>query len=118
MSIDPDKVKAKIAARQAATKVAAELDFPGDYEIDCAEAFIDQLKRQLPQRAQLTLSKPPPLARLAATTLPFGKHSGKRLDEVPGEYLEWLISEQEEFYKDLRAYLTHPNREEPSDGNG
>lgn len=34
----------------------------------------------------------------------FGKHKGKRVDEVPEDYLEWLDA-QPDFRMDLRRYL-------------
>jgi hypothetical protein len=27
-------------------------------------------------------------------TLPFGRYAGVRLDQVPGDYLRWLVEEQ------------------------
>jgi hypothetical protein len=34
-----------------------------------------------------------------STIMPFGKHKGKRLDEVPADYLLWLADQPEVKYK-------------------
>jgi uncharacterized protein (DUF3820 family) len=36
--------------------------------------------------------------------MPFGKHSGQRIDEVPREYLDWLDG-QPDFRRELARYL-------------
>ena len=40
-----------------------------------------------------------------ASVLSFGKHQGRRVDEVPLDYLEWLAGQENEFQKNLRRYL-------------
>jgi len=35
----------------------------------------------------------------------FGKYSGQRIDEIPLDYLQWLVTEQETFLKKLQGYL-------------
>lgn len=49
-----------------------------------------------------------PLPRLAAFVMPFGVHHGKTLEEIPFEYLDWLVGVQEETLRSIRAYLQHP----------
>lgn len=35
----------------------------------------------------------------------FGKYNGQRIDEIPRDYLEWLVEEQETFLRKLQGYL-------------
>ena len=42
-----------------------------------------------------------------ATRMPFGKHQGARIDEVPLEYLE-LLAAPNDFTLHLRRYLASP----------
>lgn len=39
------------------------------------------------------------------TKIPFGKHKGKPLDQVPLRYLDWLLS-QEWLFADLKQKIT------------
>lgn len=39
------------------------------------------------------------------TTIDFGKHKGKKIDEIPFSYLEWLDN-QPDFRRDLHRFLT------------
>lgn len=45
--------------------------------------------------------------RFERTEVPFGKHSGKQVKDVPLSYLEWI--DGDEFRTDLRRYLKHPD---------
>lgn len=37
--------------------------------------------------------------------MPFGKHKGERIDDVPMDYLEWFASQTDSFKRDLNRYL-------------
>ena len=39
-------------------------------------------------------------------TMPFGKHRGAPLDEVPPKYLRWVLREVKTLAPDLRADIT------------
>ncbi len=43
--------------------------------------------------------------RFGATTIEFGKHAGRRHDEVPADYLEWLADASRETWRNLTRYL-------------
>ena len=105
------RITARIAARKSAEDVLELLDWPDGTGADFADAFLERMRSLLPRRQE---KDPPPktvpLARLAATTMPFGKHEGRRFDDIPDDYLDWLCRSQEEFLADLRAYLRHPDR--------
>lgn len=40
------------------------------------------------------------------STMPFGKHRGKPLSELPGDYLDWLGSNLGEWRESFRSALT------------
>ncbi len=41
-----------------------------------------------PQKKMIEISKSPVLIR----RMPFGKHKGQKMDKVPRDYLEWLLT--------------------------
>lgn len=110
MSLDEKRVTARVAGRQAARDLFDLLAVPEDYGVEYAEALLSEFRSMLPQRpAEPTATvKGTPLPVLRAIQFPFGAHRGKRFDDVPLSYLEWLLSEQEGFHKLLREYLNHP----------
>ena len=82
-------------------------------DADYMDGFLDRLNRDFGQQEIEDVGdvKPIPIARLGSIVMPFGQHQGKCFDDVPLEYLDWLCRSQEEFYRDLRAYLKHPELE-------
>jgi len=38
-------------------------------------------------------------------TMPFGKHKGKNLDDVPADYLLWLHEKSDNLNGDLKDYI-------------
>ena len=80
---------------------------------DFMRGLIDRIERDSSSKPIEDVGevKPEPIARIGATEMPFGAHKGKSLDDVPLEYLDWLCSSQEGFYKNLKAYLKHPELE-------
>ena len=105
----------RIAARVEGRKAAGELlELIGELKTDrdFMQAVIEKIVAECdlapkPEPAPT----PEPIARLGAMLVPFGQHVGKRFDDVPLDYLDWLCREQESFYKTLRAYLKHPELE-------
>jgi hypothetical protein len=89
------------------------LSVPNNWGADYADAFCETLRSLLPQRRKDVVEpkSPPPIARLGAMQIPFGQHAGKCFDDIPLDYLDWLCRSQEDFYRDLRAYLKHPELE-------
>lgn len=50
---------------------------------------------------------------LDETVLPFGAHKGKTLDQVPAEYLDWLVGQdwfkqKRDLYDKVSRYLEKP----------
>lgn len=48
------------------------------------------------------------LREFGRSTMPFGVHLGKRIDNVPIEYLDWLLGNAAEFLVNVRQYLNSP----------
>lgn len=113
-------IAARVAGRKAAEEIKPLLEWPNNHGADFADGFLSQMRQLLPQRKADAIEpeKPQPIARLGAIEMPFGAHAGKTLDDVPLEYLDWLCRSQEEFYKNLRAYLKHPELESRRRGIG
>lgn len=107
---DTKHIEARIAGRKAAKELFSLLEWPDGHGADYADGLLAALREMLPQRKAdiVEPEKPIPIARLGATSIPFGKWLNYTFDETPLEYLDWLCSSQESFCKDLRAYLKHP----------
>ena len=107
------KIKARIAAREAAKEVRELLSWEDGTGADYAESFLSAMRELLPQKkADIPREeKPVPIAMLGAHVIPFGLYARQPFDAVPLEYLDWLCREQEGFYRVLKAYLTHPELE-------
>jgi uncharacterized protein (DUF3820 family) len=45
-----------------------------------------------PEAAVLRQRMAEELAEIARTTMPFGRFSGRRLHELPAEYLQWFVT--------------------------
>ena len=82
-------------------------------DADYMDGFLDRLNREFGQQEITDVGdmEPQPIARLGATIMPFGQYKDNSFDDIPLEYLDWLCRSQEEFYRDLRAYLKHPELE-------
>lgn len=81
-------------------------------DADFMDGLLDRLDRDFGRReVEASEAQPIPIARLGATIMPFGQHKDASFDDIPLEYLDWLCRSQEDFYRDLRAYLKHPELE-------
>lgn len=112
--MNEQKIKDRIAGRDCATslmEMAGDCLLEGSAEFHLAfwETIRDEAAKAFPQNPPEQSHQP--IARLGATVMPFGAHARMTFDEVPLEYLDWLCRSQEDFYKDLRAYLKHPELE-------
>lgn len=111
--VDQKRIEARVAGRKAAADVFGLLSWPDGHGSEYADSLCETLRGMLPQaKATEVVPEPiPPIARLGAIVMPFGAYQDNSLDDVPIEYLDWLCRSQEEFYKNLRAYLKHPELE-------
>ena len=105
-----DSLKRRVEGSLYAVELMQLVNSSDLEDADYMDGFLDRLNREFGQQEinDVADAKPIPIARLGAITMPFGQHQGKCLDEVPLEYLDWLCRSQEDFYRDLRAYLKHP----------
>ena len=112
-----DKILKRKEARDSA-RTAAELVLgeAGRHDTDSQVAFWEEIGRLLPlppspvRHPGTTGIEPFNDAQARAwgkTRIPFGIHQGKRIDEVPLEYLEHIATPNE-FQKHLRRYLASP----------
>src|SRR3989304_3757079 len=94
----PEIIKRRGAGRHMAPELYTLID--GDTaDRVYMESLIEELrlKSSFAEPTPEVASKPEPIARLAANTMPFGAHVGKTFDEVPLAYLDWLCRSQEDF---------------------
>lgn len=112
------RIKARVAGRNAADVLSDvafdEIKEHPNHGADFAEAMIERFGELMPKRAdhQPVVPKLEPISRLGQTIIRFGSHCGKKFDNIPVEYLDWLCGQQEELIKELRAYLKHPELQE------
>ena len=108
-----ETLKRRVAGSLFAVELMALIPSADFADANFMGGLIDRIKRDSSSEPIEDVSdvKPEPIARLGNTAMPFGQYAGKLFDDVPLEYLDWLCRSQEDFYKDLRAYLKHPELE-------
>lgn len=112
LPVNRSRIASRVRGREVVAELLSLLDADVRDDPNTMEAIVESLEaftnRNKPKTPGPTVE---PIARLGAMLLPFGQHVGKRFDDVPLDYLDWLCREQEGFYKTLRAYLKHPELE-------
>lgn len=75
--------------------------------VDKIEAFLDELRSTLQPAEVLkeVVASQRKLSELSAITLKYGQHAGERLEDIPRDYLEWMIRDGEETFETVRDYL-------------
>ena len=113
LAMSEETLKRRVAGSLMAVELMGLIASDELADADYMGGLIDRITRDTSSEPIEDVAdvKPEPIARLAANTMPFGLHVGKSFDEVPLDYLDWLCSSQESFYKSLRAYLKHPELE-------
>jgi len=108
-----ESLKRRVQGSLKAVELSQLLENSEIEDADFMDGLIDRLQRDFgrDEVADVTDVKPPPINRLGNTKIDFGGHKGKTFDEIPLAYLDWLCRSQECFYRDLRAYLKHPELE-------
>lgn len=109
-----DSLKRRVAGSKMAVELMSLVASKDIEDADFMDGLLDRLQRDFGSRdvskddveAAVT-----PIARLGATVMPFGRYEGQAFDAIPVDYLDWLCRSQEDFYRDLRAYLKHPELE-------
>lgn len=102
--MDTTRIDSRVRGRGVATDLASLIEFElqcDRHAMDALAEYFEQFRIREDTRKIVELT----MTQLAAERIPFGIHAGKRFDEIPVEYLDWLCGEQEGFYQKLRAYL-------------
>ncbi len=112
MNLD-NAVKNRVTAREQARACAAlVVEEAGRVPSDAQNAFWDELHKMLPatgDKVAVAKAAEPFTDRqsrvFGRTRIPFGKHVGMCVDEIPLEYLEKLC-DPSPFIRSLKRYLT------------
>lgn len=117
-----DKGAARSVARTAVDLLVEQVASMEDHE---REAFWDQVRDELLERGCLmpTVEAAPPRQRMTdaqghafgCQSMPFGKHRGVTVRDVPLGYLRWLVDDPDHFREKLPAYVEWRESEEESD---
>lgn len=102
--MDTERLKNRVDGRRAAREIRAlvESDNP-----DFADAFLEEMRLLLKPDAvkQETTDRQRKLSELKFHVLNFGVHAGQCLDDMPRDYLEWLLGVSEETVGIISQYL-------------
>ena len=111
LPVNRSRIASRVRGREAVAELLSLLDAEIRDDPNAMEAIVETLECFTNRNKPVAPVAVEPIARLGAMLVPFGQHVGKRFDDVPLDYLDWLCREQESFYKTLRAYLKHPELE-------
>ncbi len=101
------------------TDAVEVVGFAEEFTVGKSELWVRSFWEGIRGRALLTAPLPPvapvepaitPMSDGEArgfekTEMPFGKHAGKPIAEVPLDYLDWLVGQNEEFNAKLARYM-------------
>ena len=72
------------------------------------ESLRDEVSQELPPQVSPRQMSADEIREFGKSTIPFGVHIGKRIDNIDLGYLDWLLGESSEFVGKLRQYLADP----------
>jgi uncharacterized protein (DUF3820 family) len=116
-------IAANIAARQAAETVVdlindelrGLIDTHGrdalvTFFATLRECYRDNLTVEVVKEVERAPRGPRPMtdseaSAFEARRMPWGKHKGKRIDEVPIDYLQWMLDQPDTFKVEIKQYL-------------
>lgn len=112
---DDEKIRDNIHARESAHEIAqlARLESIGMRD-GCRTRFWECLRDEIAQEIPPPVVSTPrqmtdaEIREFGRSTMPFGVHLGKRIDNVPIDYLDWLLGNAAEFLVKVRQYLNSP----------
>lgn len=116
MLIDPVKVHARCKARETAEALAdLVIAEHAALSSDPAEAFAASFAGRMIQ-AGIVVTPPAaeptvePLSDaesryVGKLSMPFGRHCGEQIDQVPLDYLIWLVEQPDDFKVSLKRYI-------------
>lgn len=115
--MNPQQALERVTARSDAELLLSEaLDLAAGLTPGGREHFWrivrDECAKQLPPPAsdarQPDPMSPAEVSRFARVTMPFGKHQGKAIDQVPLRYLDWLVGQPTDgFVAAVSRYLAN-----------
>lgn len=114
--MDVDRLKRRVAGRQQAKDVIDILSLPHP---DMVDGFLNEIASILKpvtaeDSAKSRIEKQRVYAEFACHRLGFGKYKGVPLENVPRDFLEWLLESSEETVRMVGGYLEST---EDCDGN-
>lgn len=118
--VDEKQVRSRVAGREIAKQILAyareeilalDIDFQ---EEDVEEAFFEELRKaaaeKLPkEKPVVAVMGEKEAVKFLSSSIPFGRHAGKSIQEVINtelSYLTWLADEP--FMKDLQRFMRRP----------
>ncbi len=105
------QIEINIAARKAAETVfsLAVTEVPAEGEQRYWETLARLVAAKLPKPEADPRTQPMTDEQVThfgnGITMPFGKHTGKRIADVPLDYLIWLVEQPDAFKNELRRYI-------------
>lgn len=106
--MDQERLRLRAEGRETARTVLEILGTPSIHRDDpWAEAFVDELRSNLLTKRvkEEGIVRQRTLSALKEYVIQFGSHNGKCLDDIPRDYLEWLLSATEETREMVSQYL-------------
>jgi hypothetical protein len=102
---DRRQARERIEGHRWAEEVLSDVGEHGS--VVFTEGFWREVAKHMPERFKIVVRTARPMTdeesrRFGGDRLKFGKYFNERYDEVPLDYLEWLVERNEE----LRRYLT------------
>ena len=100
-----ERIKQRADGRKVARElVTAGFTPVGPHGID---AFLDELRTLLQPELvkQERIARQRKLSELKSHAMTFGAHQGQCLDDIPRDYLEWLLQSSEDLVGTLSQYL-------------
>jgi uncharacterized protein (DUF3820 family) len=101
--MDTERLQRRVDGRTQAKAIfdLLTLDHP-----DKIAAFFDELDSRFRPKTEVAKQiERRKIRELSVITIDFGAHSGKQMDEIPREYLSWLLESSEQTCSDIREYL-------------
>ncbi len=125
IAIDPQTIHRRQEARKAAALVVELIQdvlddaLPDEREI-VRGAILEALGAgdQTTPAAPISAMTDQQARQFGRRSMPFGRHKGRRVDEVPLDYLVWLADHAALFVADLRRYCRSPRLQSEMNTSG
>ena len=113
-------IEQNVAARKSAQEVGKFIEWESSEFADdgARRIYFEQLLHEVASRCPEEMPKPTapgvvPMTDAEATefvlrSMPFGIHVGKRVGDVPLEYLAWLADQPCDFEREVKRFIKNP----------